>query len=180
MLLLCWHFFSATLHIFFFLFFLHCFSFLVRSFFLFTRLIVVWYNHWWTPVVCKSDLPRELLQEMGKNNTEVGLMKWFSFFPFLPLCYCSLGTDVWQERQTANNYLIIVTQMQCICDSAVVLCSAPRLMWPIPPPFLTAEFSSSSPSNDSVICRLKIVPLWHIWCLFLGSHFSWIRLCCVY
>lgn len=77
----------------------------------FSGLIVVWYSCWWTAVICKIDSPQELLQETGKNNTEVGLMKWFSSFPFLLFRNCTLSTDVWQGRQNANNYLIIVTQM---------------------------------------------------------------------
>lgn len=77
----------------------------------FSGLIVVWYSCWWTAVICKIDSPRELLQETGKNNTEVGLMKGFSSLPFLLFRNCTLSTDVWQGRQNANNYLIIVTQM---------------------------------------------------------------------
>lgn len=120
-------------------------------------------------------------RKLDQNNTQLGLMKWFSFLPFYFFSSIVLYAQMSdRKRRNANNYLIKVTQMQCICFSTIISCLARSLMWPIPPLFLTAEFSSSSPSNDSIIRRLKIVPLWHIWCLHLGSRFSWITLSCVY
>lgn len=43
--------------------------------------------------------------------------------------------------------------------------------------FSRCRLLGRSPSDDGVICCLKIVPLWHIWCSRLGSLFSWISLC---
>lgn len=65
-------------------FFPHCLS-TPLSFPSDTTLIVSGYSRWWTAVICKIDSPQELLQEIGKNNTESGLMKWFS--PFLLLLF---------------------------------------------------------------------------------------------
>lgn len=75
-----------------------------------TGLIVVWYSHWKTAVICKIDLSWELVHEMGKKQKpEVEIMGGkINFYCLLFFFVC---TDAWQETQSVNNYLIIVSKM---------------------------------------------------------------------
>lgn len=101
-------------------------------------------------------------------------MKWFSpsfFFSPLPvICF-------WAQMHDRKGKLQAVTLSLSHTDTAhLPLLWQPGWCGPFRL-FSRCRLLGRSPSDDGVICCLKIVPLWHIWCSHLGSLFSWISLC---